>query len=103
MPSDETISKSNGNIHIATNNINGVGPTTTTDQLDISDQSSTLLHNKINFVRELTPRPDNYSSINSCNHIESVLGTKAKNTVFETYRQAVLITLIIIIINQFIN
>ena len=97
MPSDETISKSNGNIHIATNNINGVGPTTTTattttDQLDISDQSSTLLHNKINFVRELTPRPDNYSSINSCNHIESVLGTKAKNTVFETYRQAVLIS-----------
>ena len=82
MPSDETISKSNGNIHIATNNINGVGPTTTTttttDQLDISDQSSTLLHNKINFVRELTPRPDNYSSINSCNHIESVLEQKLK-------------------------
>ena len=63
MPSDETISKSNGNIHITTNNINGVGPTTTTttttttDQLDISDQSSTLLHNKINFVRELTHDP----------------------------------------------
>lgn len=97
MPSDETISKSNGNINTATNNI----PTTTTttaaitqqqDGQDILEDQSTLFYNKLNFVRELTPRPDNYSTINSCNHIDSVLRSKAKTTVFETYRQAVLIS-----------
>ncbi|EMG49338.1 UBP8 Ubiquitin carboxyl-terminal hydrolase 8 [Candida maltosa Xu316] len=48
--------------------------------------------NNLKFIRDLTPQPDNYSTIHSCSHINSVLESKAKNTVFETYKQAVLIS-----------
>ncbi|KAG7662280.1 uncharacterized protein J8A68_004174 [[Candida] subhashii] len=44
------------------------------------------------FIQELTPPPDNYASITSCSHIKSVLESRAKETVFETYRQAVTIS-----------
>ncbi|ODV82430.1 cysteine proteinase [Suhomyces tanzawaensis NRRL Y-17324] len=40
---------------------------------------------------ELTPPPDNYALIGPCYHVESVLASKAKETVFLTYRQAVII------------
>ncbi|EGW32741.1 uncharacterized protein SPAPADRAFT_149886 [Spathaspora passalidarum NRRL Y-27907] len=39
-----------------------------------------------------SPVPDNYSSIVACPHIKSVLESRAKETVFVTYRQAVTIS-----------
>ena len=51
------------------------------------NQDSRSIH-----TMELTPQPDNYSCIKSCPHIISVLESNAKNTVFETYKQAVLIS-----------
>ncbi|RLV91493.1 Ubiquitin carboxyl-terminal hydrolase 8 [Spathaspora sp. JA1] len=39
-----------------------------------------------------SPVPDNYSSIVTCSHIKSVLESRAKETVFVTYRQAVTIS-----------
>lgn len=43
-------------------------------------------------IQELTPPPDSYGTIQPCFHIESVLDSKAKETVFTTYRQAVTIS-----------
>lgn len=40
-------------------------------------------------VQQHTPPPDTYSNIKPCSHVKSVLDTKAKDTVFVTYRQAV--------------
>ncbi|KAI5952290.1 hypothetical protein KGF54_003156 [Candida jiufengensis] len=36
--------------------------------------------------------PDNYKSINSCLHLDQVLESRAKDTVFDTYKQAVIIS-----------
>lgn len=43
--------------------------------------------------QELTPPPDNFRTIQPCHHIQSVLDSKARDTVFITYRQAVNISL----------
>lgn len=55
----------------------------------ISDLDLLLMHKSI---QELTPPPDSYGTIQPCFHIKSVLDSKAKETVFITYRQAVTIS-----------
>ncbi|CCG26054.1 Ubp8 protein [Candida orthopsilosis Co 90-125] len=47
-----------------------------------------------NFTSKQLPyfQPDNFESIKSCIHLDQVLDSRAKNTVFDTYRQAVMIS-----------
>ncbi|CAH2354769.1 ubiquitin carboxyl-terminal hydrolase 8 [[Candida] railenensis] len=78
MSSRKTVpgAESNGNLN-GSNDMNG---------------SAQSVRNK---VQEYTPPPDNYSSIRPCSHIVTVLDSKAKDTVFLTYRQALNISQVI--------
>ncbi|RCK55049.1 Ubiquitin carboxyl-terminal hydrolase 8 [Candida viswanathii] len=97
MYSDKTVPGSNGSsnrtngtssaVHNQHNHTNGASSTSSSSSSSSSNNRTSSVH-----TMELTPQPDNYSCIKSCPHISSVLESKAKDTVFETYRQAVLIS-----------
>lgn len=89
MYADKTVPGSNGSPNHRNGNtmnnkfekLNGMN-----NNYDVNQDSKSI------HTMELTPQPDNYSCIKSCPHIISVLESNAKNTVFETYKQAVLIS-----------
>lgn len=89
MYSDKSVPGSNGSPSAGNNNMmnHKLGKLNGTLYKNAVNQDSKSIH-----TMELTPQPDNYSCIKSCPHLNAVLETKAKDTVYETYRQAVLIS-----------
>ena len=55
-------------------------------------RSNSSFNQDSNVSEQLKLPPDNFSNIKSCSHILSVLESKAKETVFQTYKQAVAIS-----------